>query len=116
MSFTVFADYPCHVRYVESAAVPLGEDSVDVYAIDPAPYGRWVVVQIRQGEQRHLMFYIRTGNAFPEKPPDRIPARLRREISLRILSLKETPRWRFDPGVVSFRRSGSLQDSRSSED
>jgi hypothetical protein len=90
-SFTVFADYPCHVRYVKSVAVPPGEDSVDFYAIDPAPYSRWVVVQRRQGERRHLMFYIRTGNAFPEKPPNLIPGRLKREILLRILSLKEPP-------------------------
>jgi hypothetical protein len=87
-SFTVFADYPCHVRYVESIPVLLGQTPVDVYAIDPAPYSRWVVVQQRKGERNHLMFYVRTGNAFPEQPLGRIPGRLRREILLRVLSLK----------------------------
>jgi hypothetical protein len=87
-SFTVYADYPCHVRYVESIPVPLGQTPVDVYAIDPAPYSRWVVVQQRKGERNHLMFYVRTGNAFPEQPLGRIPERLRREILLRVLSLK----------------------------
>ena len=91
-SFTVFADYPCHVRYVESIPVLLDQTPVDVYAIDPAPYSRWVVVQQRRGERRHSVFYVRTCEAFPEKAPNRIPLDLRREILLRIFSLKgKTP-------------------------
>jgi hypothetical protein len=87
-SFTVFADYPCHVRFVKSVSVLPGDDPVEIYAIDPAPYSRWVVVQQRRGERSHSAFYVRIGDAFPQKPPDRIPLDLRREILLRIFLLK----------------------------
>ena len=91
-SFTVFADYPCHVRFVKSLSVFPGDDPVEIYAIDPAPYSRWVVVQQRRGERRHSVFYVRTCEAFPEKAPNRIPLDLRREILVRILSLEgKTP-------------------------
>ena len=87
-SFTVFADYPCHVRFVKIIPVFPGDDPVEIYAIDPAPYSRWVVVQQRKGERSHSAFYVRTGDAFPEKPPRRIPLDLRREILRRIFSLR----------------------------
>jgi len=86
-SFSVLSDYPCHVRYVESIAVPLDRTQVDVYAIDPAPGSRWVVVQQREGERSRLMFYVRKGKAFPRQPLGRIPVRLRREILQQVLPL-----------------------------
>ena len=85
--FSVFSDHACHVRYVESIAVPQDHTQVDVYAVDPAPDSRWVVVQQREGERSRLMFYVRKGEAFPRQSLSRIPVRLRKQILRHVLPL-----------------------------
>ena len=51
MNFAVFSDYPCRVKYVDSIRLPIDLAPVEIYTIEPASNGQWVVVeQWNEGE------------------------------------------------------------------
>jgi hypothetical protein len=43
MNFAVFSDCPCRVRYVESIRLPIDLAPVEIYTIEPAANGQWIV-------------------------------------------------------------------------
>src|SRR5262245_27391037 len=51
MNFAVFSDYPCRVKYVDSIRLPIDVAAVEIYTIEPASNGQWVVAeQWNEGE------------------------------------------------------------------
>ncbi len=83
MNFSVFSDYPCRTRYIDSIATPLTESKVEVYEIEPGNSTQWIVIQQREGEERRLKLFIRLGNEFVESQALLISPDLKKNIVLR---------------------------------
>ncbi len=83
INFSVFSDYPCRTRYIDSIATPLTETKVEVYEIEPGNNTQWVVVQKKDGEERRLKLFVRRGNEFVENQAQLIPPALKENIVLR---------------------------------
>jgi hypothetical protein len=95
MNFAVFSDYPCRVRYVDSIRLPIDPAPVEVYTIEPASNGQWVVVDQRNEGKRSLKFFFREGEAFREKQSHHLPLHLKEQIMQRIPKSpwKSEPSW-----------------------
>ena len=95
MNFAVFSDYPCRVRYVDSIRLPIDLALVEVYTIEPASNGQWVVVEQRNEGKRSLKFFFREGEAFPENQSHNLPLHLKEQIRQRIPKSpwKSEPSW-----------------------
>jgi hypothetical protein len=84
MNFAVFSDYPCRVRYVDSIRLPIDLALVEVYTIEPASNGQWVVVEQKNEGKRSLKFFFREGEAFRENQSHNLPLHLKEQIMQRI--------------------------------
>ena|SRR5882724_9715406 len=84
MNFAVFSDYPCRVRHVESIPLPLIQTPVEVYAIEPATSGRWIVVDQRNDGKSSLKFFLREGEEFREHQSHDLPRPMKRQILQRV--------------------------------
>jgi len=84
MNFTVFSDYPCRARHVESIPLPITETPVDVYVIEPAANGEWIVVDQRNDGKSSLKFFLRKGEAFREYPSRDLPQPVKLQILQRV--------------------------------
>ena len=84
MNFAVFSDYPCRVRYVESIPLPIGVAPVEIYTIEPAAAGQWIVVEQKNEGKSSLKFFLREGEVFRENQSDELPGHLKQQIMQRI--------------------------------
>jgi hypothetical protein len=84
MNFAVFSDYPCRVRYVESIPLPINQAPVEVYAIEPAANGQWIVVEQRNDGESSLKFFLREGEVFRENQSHNLPRHLKEQILQRV--------------------------------
>jgi hypothetical protein len=83
MNFSVFSDYPCRARYIESISTPLTQTPVDVYEIEPGNSTQWIVIQQKDGDEHRLKFFMRKEDGFLEDQIQQIPPELKRSIFLR---------------------------------
>jgi len=83
MNFSVFSDSPCRTRYIESIPTPLTESQVEVYEIEPGNNTQWVVIQQKDGEDRKVKLFLRSGDEFLESHTQQIPSDLKQNIVLR---------------------------------
>jgi hypothetical protein len=83
MNFSVFSDYPCRTRYIESISTPLTQTPVDVYEIEPGSSTQWIVIQQKDGDERRLKFFMCKEDGFLEDQVQQIPPELKRSIFLR---------------------------------
>jgi hypothetical protein len=84
MNFAVFSDYPCRVRYVESIPLPINQAPIEVYFIEPAANGQWVVVEQRNEGRSSRRFFLKEGEVFRENQSDDVPGHLREQILQRV--------------------------------
>ena len=84
MNFSVFSDYPCRVRYVDSIRLPIDLARVEIYTIEPASNGQWVVVEQKNEGKSSLKFFLREGEVFREKPSHNLPLHLKEQMMQRI--------------------------------
>jgi hypothetical protein len=87
MNFTIFSDSPCRVRHLESIPLPMGQNSVDVYAIEPGVASHWVVVQQTEQRKSRLKFFVREGERFHESLRHHLPEHLKENILRRVHKL-----------------------------
>ncbi len=66
MSFSVFSNEPCRVRYFDSITVPFVQTRVDVYQIEPRPKTRWVLIKQKDGGKDSFRLFVRQGERFVE--------------------------------------------------
>ena len=52
INFTVFCDFPCLVRYLESIPLPMSASPMEVYGIEPGLNTQWIAVQRRSAERK----------------------------------------------------------------
>ena len=64
MNFAVFSDYPCRVRYVDSISLPIDLAPVEIYTIEPASNGQWVVVDQKNEGKAVLSSFSEKGKHF----------------------------------------------------
>jgi hypothetical protein len=84
MNFVVFSDYPCRVRYVESIRLPIDLAPIEIYTIEPAANGQWIVVEQKNDGESSLKFFLREGEVFRENQPHDLPEHLREQIMQRV--------------------------------
>ena len=84
MNFVVFSDDPCQLRYVGSIRLPTNLAPVEIYTIEPASNGQWVVVEQKNEGKSTLKFFLRDGEAFRENRLHNLPLRLKEQIMQRI--------------------------------
>jgi len=84
MNFAVFSDCPCRVRYVESIRLPIGLAPVEIYTIEPAANGQWIVVEQKNDGKSSLKFFLREGEVFRENQLHNLPPHLKEQIMQRI--------------------------------
>lgn len=82
MNFSILSDHPCRTRYIESIPTPMTETQVEVYSIEPGTRTQWVVVQLRDGEERNLKIFTRQGEMLLEDGIEHLPADARKRIQL----------------------------------
>jgi hypothetical protein len=87
MNFTIFSDSPCRVKHLESIPLPMGQNPVDVYAIEPGANSQWVVVQQTEQGKSRLKFFVREGGTFHESHRHHLPQHLRKNILQRVRKL-----------------------------
>ena len=95
MNFAVFSDYPCRVKYVDSIRLPIDLAPVEIYTIEPASSGQWVVVEQKNEGKSSLKFFLREGEAFRENQSHNLPLHLKEQIMQRVPNLpwKSGPSW-----------------------
>jgi len=80
MNFAVFSDYPCRVRHVESIPLSITHTPVEVYVIEPAASGEWIMVDQRNDGKSSLKFFLREGEEFCEHPSHDLPLPVKQQI------------------------------------
>ena len=82
LNFSVFSNVVCRARYLDSIQMTVvGEGRVDVYAIEPAPASRWIVIRHTAGDEMVCKWFVREGEAFVERNPEDLSEQLRAEVS-----------------------------------
>ena len=84
MNFAVFSDYPCRVRYVDSISLPIDLAPVEIYTIEPAANGQWIVVEQKNEGRSSLKFFLREGEVFRENQLHDLPLHLKEQITRRV--------------------------------
>ena len=73
LTFSMFSNVVCRARYLDSIEMTLvGEGRVDVYAIEPAPASRWIVIRHTEGEGMVCKWFVREGETFLERNRGRL--------------------------------------------
>jgi hypothetical protein len=81
LNFSMFSNVVCRARYLESIQMTLvGEGRVDVYAIEPAPASRWIVVRHTEGDGMVCRWFVREGEMFLERNQADLPQQIRAEV------------------------------------
>ena len=84
MNFAVFSDYPCRVKYVDSIRLPIDLAPVEIYTIEPASNGQWVVVEQWNESESSLKLFLREGEVFRENQSHNLPLHLKEQIMQRV--------------------------------
>ena len=84
LNFAVFSDYPCQVRYLESIPLPMSQNPVSVYSIEPATNSQWIVVQEKHEKASRQRFFVRSGATFLEDNRRSLPESIRKQLQQRI--------------------------------
>jgi hypothetical protein len=84
MNFAVLSDYPCRVRHVESIPLPITQTPVEVYVIEPAVNGEWIMVDQRNEGKSSLKFFLREREEFRQHPSHELPRPVKRQILQRV--------------------------------
>lgn len=91
MNFTVFADAPCHIRYVKSIPIPIGQTQVELYEIEPGTTTKWVVVKQVNGHKATLIVFLRRGKKVLENSIAKLSREIKSEIMQRFPKLAAEP-------------------------
>jgi hypothetical protein len=83
MNFAVFSDDPCHIKYVESIAIPIGHTQVELYGIEPGARTQWIVVKQLDGNKATFKVFLRHNERFLENEIDSLPQETRSQIMQR---------------------------------
>ena len=92
MNFSVFADAPCRIRYVESIPIPIGKTQVELYEIEPGARTKWVVVKQVNGYKATLKVFLRRDKKFLENSIVKLSREIKSEIMRRFPKLAAEPK------------------------
>jgi hypothetical protein len=110
MNFAVFSDDPCHIKYVDSIAIPIGHTQVQLYGIEPGARTKWIVVKQLEGRKATLKVFLRKNEAFLESEIDSLPRKTRSQITQRFPNLTAQQKSPL-PGKLCGKRGGGVEKS-----
>jgi len=71
LNFTVYSDQPCRACFLDRIVLPIDQQAVEIFAVEPGPQTRWVVIQtMADWDARLLRYFVRRGQEFPEVEHD----------------------------------------------
>ena len=89
MDFAVFSNGRWRANYMDSIALPISRNRVDIYEIEPGADTQWVVVRQRDCDTNRFRFFVRKREEFLEKKPQRLSKTLKKEILQKFPKLGE---------------------------
>lgn len=87
LTFTVYSDQPCCARFRDRVVLPIDQQPVEIYQIEPGPKTRWVVMRVSLGfglNDHVLRYFVRQGESYPERPRSELPAKTLGEIQRKL--------------------------------
>ena len=89
MDFAVFSDGRWRAKYMDSIALPISRNRVDIYEIEPGADTQWVVVRQGDSGANRFKVFVRERGELLEKKPRRLSKTLKKEILQKFPKLGE---------------------------